>query len=602
MSELFLRLLNMSINAGWLVLVVLLARQLLKHVPKAIHVGLWALVGIRLLLPVSFESVLSLLPSAQTVPTDILSTESPKIESGVPVINEVINPVIDGAFAPVAGDSVNPMQTFTGIAANVWVVGMVLMMIYAFMSYLTLWQKVREAVPETDGSSSLGRGKIRYSDLISTPFILGIIRPRIYLPLSLSGEDKVYVIAHENMHLKRRDHWWKPLGYLLLSVYWFNPLLWVAYILLCRDIELACDEKVIREMDVQERKAYSNALINSSASRRLITACPLAFGEVGVKERIKSVLHYKKPQLWIIVVGVVTCIAVAVCFLSDPPGGGREQTQTDAFGATEIPTVPVRYVFKDSVDPLPPDILLNYHEQGKSFVFMYSGYSSYLPFGTYEVVDDDLILRTEDQTYTYVFKIVKKGLIFDASRSSKIPSYRYSSDSYETECPVPDGAFFEREIIPLPDAEEVMSKPPALNLYGWRIKHKATMGGSYSWNYMDESGLRHSINADGNTILHDAEKMIDIWRDPKEFALSSVDVFTVKLSFEVLPDKVKVLAWRYEGEKAVSEEITLTDMSFRMDFGVEVYEVIAKWDTSWYYSGEVHYGFRFPTPFVVPNS
>ena len=578
MSELFLQLVNMSINAGWLVLVILLVRQLLKRAPKAVHVALWALVGIRLLLPVSFESVLSLLPSAQTVPSDILQTEVPKIESGIPVINEVINPVIEGTFAPVPGESVNPMQSFTGIATNVWVVGMALMMIYASMSYLTLWRKVREAVSETGVSSSFGRGKIRYSDRISTPFILGIIRPRIYLPYSMAGEDKAYVIAHETIHLKRRDHWWKPLGYLLLSVYWFSPLIWVAYVLFCRDIELACDEKVIREMDVQERKAYSNALINSSVSRRLIAACPLAFGEAGVKERIRTVLNYRKPAFWIVMVSVVLCIVLGVCFLSDPPGGGREQTPTDAFGATEIPTVPVRYVFKDSVDPLPPDILLNYHEQGKSFVFMYSGYSSYLPFGAYEIVGDDLILRTEDKTYTYVFEIVEKGLIFNASRSSEIPSYRYSGDSYETECPVPDGAFFERELIPLPDTEEVMSEPPALKLSGWQIDLEATMGGSYSWNYMDESDLRHSINADGNTILYDADRMIEIRRDPKDL-LSSIDTFAGSLHFAVQPDDVKVLAWRYEGEKAVSEEITLTDMSFRMDFGVEVYEVIAKWET-----------------------
>lgn len=600
MSELFLRLLNMSINAGWLVVVILLARQLLKRAPKAIYVGLWALVGIRLLLPVSFESVLSLLPSVHTVPMDILYTQEPKIESGIPVINEVINPVIGGAFAPVPGDSVNPAQVIIGIAANLWLVGIASMMIYAIASYLTLWRKVREAVPEPDGASFAGKGSIRYSDLISTPFILGIVRPRIYLPYSLTREDKAYVIGHETMHLKRRDHWWKPLGYLLLSVYWFNPLLWVAYILLCRDIELACDEKVIREMDVQERKAYSKALINCSASRRLIVACPLAFGEVGVKERIRSVLNYRRPAFWIVTMSVIMCIVLGVCFLSDPLSGGREQTQADEFGATEIPTVPVRYVFKDSVDPLLPSVLLNYHDQGKSFMFTYSGLSSYLPFGTYEIVGDDLILRTEDKTYTYIFKIVEKGLIFDASRSSQIPSYRYSGDSYETECPVPDGALFERELIPLPETENVMSEPPTLKLSGWQFDLEATMGGTYAWNYMDEAGVMHSINADGNTILYDADRMTEIRRNVEDLLLS-IDTFAVTLHFTVQPDEVKVLAWRYEGEKSASEEISFTDMSFRMDFGVEVYEVIAKWDTSRYYSGEVHYGFRFSTPEGVPN-
>ncbi len=600
MSELFLRFLNMSINAGWLVLVILLARWLLKRAPKAIHVALWALVGIRLLLPVPFESVLSLLPSAQTVPTDILYTGVPKIESGVPIFNEVINPVIGGAFSPVPGDGVNPMQAVTQIATNLWVVGMAVMVSYAICSYLTLWRKVREAVPETCCVPASERRNIRYSDRISTPFILGIIRPRIYLPYSLDADDKAYVIAHERVHLKRLDHWWKPLGYLLLSVYWFNPLLWVAYILLCRDIELACDEKVIREMGIQERKAYSNALINCSASHRLVVACPLAFGEVDVKERIRLILNYRKPAFWIVTVSVILCIVLGVCFLSDPPSSSREQTQTGAMDENGIPTVPVRYVFKDSVDPMEPSVLLNFDQQGKSFSFSYSGFSSYLAVGMYEVAEGDLILRTGDGMYTYIFKIVERGLIFDASRSSEIPSYRYSGDSYEVECPVPDGALFERELFPLPDTDEVMSKPPALNLRGWQINHEATMGGTYSWNYMDEAGVMHSINADGNTILYDADRMIEIRRDVEDL-LSSIDLFAVTLSFAVPPDEVKVLAWRYEGTKAVSEEIALTDLSFRMDFGVEVYEVIAKWDTSWYYSGEVHYGFRFPTPFVVPN-
>lgn len=310
MTTLFLKLFNMSISAGWMVLAVLIVRIFLRKAPRSLSVVLWALVGIRLLLPFSIESVVSLIPSAQTVPSEILYTQTPIIHSGFSAVNAVINPVLSETMAPTPSDSVNPMQVLTAVAAIVWLVGCIGVLLYGVISYGRIYRRVQNATHLF--------GNVYRSASIDTPFILGILSPKIYLPFEMNGNDIPYVLDHEQAHLKWLDHLWKPLGFFLLAVYWYNPLLWVAYVLLCRDIESACDERVAKTMDAEEKKAYSSALLNCSVPRRMITACPLAFGEVGVKQRIRSVLHYKKPTIWIIAVAVVTCIAIAVCFLTDP--------------------------------------------------------------------------------------------------------------------------------------------------------------------------------------------------------------------------------------------------------------------------------------------
>lgn len=306
----FLKILNMSITASWLVLAVIALRFLLKKAPKAFSVILWGLVGIRLMLPFSFESVLSLIPSAQTVPNDIAYSPIPEIDSGIEAINSAINPIISGTLAPNEISGTNPMQIITLIASVVWIAGIAAMLLYTLISFLIFKRKVREAVPLRDN--------VHICDGIDTPFILGVIRPRIYLPSNISEADMRHVIAHERAHLKRHDHLWKPLGFLLLTVYWFNPVLWIAYILLCRDIELACDERVIKDKGLEIKKSYSEALVNCSVPRKMIAACPLAFGEGSVKGRIKSVLNYKKPAFWIIIVSIIACVAVAACFLTNP--------------------------------------------------------------------------------------------------------------------------------------------------------------------------------------------------------------------------------------------------------------------------------------------
>lgn len=306
----FLKLLNTSISASWLILVVILLRLVLKKVPKSIHCLLWAMVAVRLLMPFSIESDFSLVPSAQTVPEMYLTLEGETLQYGA-VLEVVGNSLYPQSGTPQpAGASIDRVQVQDVFLSLGWAVGAGILAMYALISYLRLRHKTAPAVKL--------RENIWVCDYIDTPFILGLFRPRIYLPSTLAGRELVHVLNHERAHLKRRDHWWKPFGFALLTVYWFNPLIWVAYILLCRDIEMACDEKVIRDLEIEEKKAYSAALLNCSVKRHMIAACPLAFGEVGVKARVKSVLNYKKPAFWVIVGAVIVCVAVAVCFLTDP--------------------------------------------------------------------------------------------------------------------------------------------------------------------------------------------------------------------------------------------------------------------------------------------
>lgn len=313
-GQIFMHLINISIAASWLVLAVIILRFILKKVPKWVNCLLWGIVAIRLLMPFSIKSIFSLIPSSETLPIKNIYAQNPniadnpyyyRIDSGLDIIDELADPIMTDA-TPEA------MRSNFSIFACIWLVGIIALLSYALISYLRIRSKVCEAAPM--------RGNIWLCDRISTPFIFGVIRPRIYLPSDIKEQDAEYVIAHEKAHLKRRDHWWKPLGFFLLTVYWFNPILWLAYILLCRDIELACDERVIKILGIEIKKNYSDALINCSVPRRMISACPLAFGEVGVKERIRAVLNYKRPAFWVVAASVIVCVGVAVCFLTDPAG------------------------------------------------------------------------------------------------------------------------------------------------------------------------------------------------------------------------------------------------------------------------------------------
>lgn len=319
MAAVFLKLLNLSISASWLVLAVLVLRLVSKRSPKWMNVLLWGIVALRLMLPFSIESALSLIPSAETLSPEVVRFDpAPTITSGVSIIDNAVNPSLSEHFSAVPTASVNPLYVWTEIAGWVWLIGLGAMLLYALVSYLRLRRRVSVSLAIQD--------HIYLCDAISSPFILGVVKPRIYLPSTLDEVQRQNVLSHEQAHLARRDHWWKPLGFALLAVYWFNPVLWLAYALLCRDIELACDERVIRTMDESAVKTYSTVLLACSMPRKAVITCPLAFGEVGVKERVKNALHYKKPAFWVVAASVTVCIVVAVCFLTNPP------TDTDAAG------------------------------------------------------------------------------------------------------------------------------------------------------------------------------------------------------------------------------------------------------------------------------
>ena len=328
MSEAFLKIVNMSISAGWLVLAVLALRLILKKAPKWVNVLLWGIVAVRLLCPISIESALSLIPSPQTISPEIMMDHTPEITTGIPALNSAINPIISDSFAPNPGDSANPLQILIPVAANIWFLGMLVLLLYTATSYFSLRRKLRTA--------TILRDNVYQCVAVDSPFVLGILRPKIYLPYQMEGQNLEHVVAHEQAHIRRKDHWWKPLGFLLLTVHWFNPLMWSAYILLCRDIELACDEKVISELDRIQRADYSQALVSCSVSRRSIAACPLAFGEVGVKERVRSIMNYRKPTFWIIVTALIVCVAVAVCFLTDPKEISTPEPIMDTLSSDEV--------------------------------------------------------------------------------------------------------------------------------------------------------------------------------------------------------------------------------------------------------------------------
>lgn len=309
MAEIFQKALNMSIAAGWLILAVIALRLLLRRAPKRFRLLLWAVVGLRMALPWSIESALSLIPSAQTLPEGIMLERAPVLDTGISALNGAINPGFTAAFTPELGASANPLQVLLPIAAAFWMLGAAAMLLWALVSWLRLRKRVREAVRLEENV---------YECEIASPFVLGLFRPRIYLPFSLENGERELVLAHERAHITAGDHIIKPLGWLLLAAHWYNPLVWLAYALFCRDIELACDERVVRGLSLSDRADYSQALLDLSRPRGGVRACPLAFGESSVKGRVKSVLSYKKPAFWLVLLAVVVCVGAAVCFLTDP--------------------------------------------------------------------------------------------------------------------------------------------------------------------------------------------------------------------------------------------------------------------------------------------
>ncbi len=355
MTDIFLKTLNMSIAASWLILAVFLFRLVMKRAPKWLSVLLWGVVALRLTVPLSLKSAMSLLPSNEAIVVSDIRYGAPAVNSGIPALNNAVNPALTESFAPDPGAGVNPLYVWTLAASAIWLAGIAAMLLYALISYVRVRRSVAEGVP--------CEGNVYLCDRVKSPFILGLVRPRIYLPSHIAGASLGPVIAHEKAHLARRDNWWKPLGFLILSIHWFNPLCWAAYALLSRDIELACDEKVIRQMDVEGKKQYSIALLECSVQRRPVISCPLAFGEVGVRERVKNVLNYKKPAFWVIVAAVAACVAVTVCFATNKtdqepaklPSDGAPTLQMDGVSYlapyTPVSSLPYGYEYAGKLTP-----------------------------------------------------------------------------------------------------------------------------------------------------------------------------------------------------------------------------------------------------------
>ena len=310
MDKLFITIVNNGLVASWIILVVIVLRKLLNRIPKWVNCLLWGLVAIRLAIPFSIESIFSLIPSAKPVPADIEYAKITKIDSGMHAVNMVINPVLENHFAVKEIASVNPIQVIIFISSYIWMIGVIGLLIYAFVSFIMLKRQVKNA-------QAIDKGIFR-SGTIDSPFILGFVKPSIYIPDYLDDEAYICVTEHEKAHIKRGDFIWKPFGFLILSVYWFNPLCWFAYIMLCKDIEYACDEKVTKDKDKNWKATYCQVLLDCSSKRKMIAACPVAFGEVSVKDRIKFVIRYKKPTLGMIVLAFVACIVVGICFLTNP--------------------------------------------------------------------------------------------------------------------------------------------------------------------------------------------------------------------------------------------------------------------------------------------
>ena len=322
MADVFIKTLNMGIAASWLILAVVVLRILLKRAPKRFRLLLWAVVGLRLVLPVSIESALSLVPSAQTLPEGVMYAAAPELNTGIAALNDAINPAFTAAFAPEPAASANPLQVLLPVASVIWLAGAAVMLLWALVSWLRLRRRVAEAVMLEVNKFEIER--------VASPFVLGLIRPRIYLPFGLDEGAREQVLTHERAHIARGDHVIKPIGWLILAVYWYNPLVWLAYALFCRDIELACDERVIRRLPVSGRADYSQALLDLSRPHHGVGACPLAFGESAVKGRVKSVLTYKRPAFWLIMLAAVLCIGAAVCFLTDPKAEADDSVQNDS--------------------------------------------------------------------------------------------------------------------------------------------------------------------------------------------------------------------------------------------------------------------------------
>ena len=445
--------LNQSLSVSWLILVILLLRFPLKRAPKWTMGVLWGFVAIRLVFPFSWESTYSLVPEAQFSVAEQMASDLTDFSQSTAL-------ALSGGGASHGNGGVELNW------GRLWFLGFCAMLLYMLISYFRLHRKVREAVPVPDssqrcshvserldlrnfhsrvylpfsikfrGKSYFLRKRVRETALpenavwlcdgISTPFILGFFQGKIYLPSSISEEDRKYVLAHERAHLERRDHQWKILGFLILAIYWFHPLVWLAYVFFCKDLELACDEKVIRQLGTESKKPYCHALINCSAPRKTISACPLAFGENGVKERVKSVLHYRQPGFWVVLGAAAVCVVTAACLLTDPFRITSQRIlEEDGYAITD--QRPCTVMLSISKEQIPEDAYTQEgHTFGKDEVIAYQD-------ETTTIYLESIQLANEGPEFLYLifntsYDLPESGSILSTVYKNSDGSYRSDSD------------------------------------------------------------------------------------------------------------------------------------------------------------------------------
>ena len=620
MANFFLEIVNMSITASYLIVAVIVLRLVLTKAPKWIRGILWGLVGIRLVVPFSFESMFSLMPEKSPIPTDTVQNPKIGMDTGVPSAMWDFSTSagaapqstdVTGTLAPIEETVQSATISGTDILAIVWLVGIIVMLTYCIISYIRLNRRMADAVIYNGGLRADGckqdvsekygkKYSIYQSEKVVSPFVLGFFMPRIYVPFQMGAKDMECVIAHEEAHIARKDHWIKPIAFMILSFYWFNPLVWVAYILLCRDIELACDENVIKEMGIEHKKAYSEALLKCSAPGRMISACPLAFGEVGVKKRIVNVLNYKKPAFWIVLVSILLCVVVAVCFMTKP----KEQTIPYINdGSVEWENVDEIIIYSDGYygRTLEEPLVITDEETLQEFI------EATLDANEYREVEDGeqleglsvIFIDYRNGTVLSMYSEPNYGIISDTMQTTGATCYYVPKDLYDKVIDILKSEN-DREMLlqtgqlPNSDAEDIplesftsvqiLKKPPTLTMQdalSSTINFTYVESGTYEWNYSTgKPNEIASVNASGPFSTVAVKGKEDEWIEVRDY--NGIDYAPYMLNWGIDPNRIHVVEYDLldlgDTEPLVLGEYTLEDVYFLELRPRRIYEVIARWD------------------------
>lgn len=604
MANFFLEIVNMSITASYLIVAVIVLRLVLTKAPKWIRGILWGLVGIRLVVPFSFESMFSLLPGKSPVFMGNMQGGATGTDVGVPPVMMDFStgagvapqsPDVAGTLAPVTEVAQTSNGSTAGILAIVWLVGLTAMLTYCVISYIRLNRRMADAVIYRGGKYA-----IYQSEKVTSPFVLGFFKPRIFIPFQMAAKDMECVIAHEKAHIARKDHWIKPFAFMLLSFYWFNPLVWAAYILLCRDIELACDEKVIKEMGENHKKAYSEALLKCSAPGRMISACPLAFGEVGVKKRIVNVLNYKKPAFWIILVSLLLCVVVAVCFMTKPKEKAIPYIND---GSVEWENVDEIIIYSDGYygRTLEEPLVITDAETLREIIEATLDTDEYKEVGDGEQLEGlgTIFIDYQNGTIISMYSEPNYGMISDTMQTTGATCYYVPRDLYDTVIDILKEEY-DREMllqagqlsnpgdeeIPFESftSVEILKKPPTLTMQdalSSAMNFTYVESGTYEWTYPTGNPNEvTTINASGAFPTVAVKGKEDEWIQVRDY--NGIDYAPYMLSWGIEPELIRVKEYDLldlgDMEPQVLDEYTLEDVYFLELRPRRIYEIIAQWD------------------------